>query len=304
MHDEKPSATALLIAKSQLLLAKDPLYYRFIDQTRKEYYRKFVEEVTGTDFSNSFISRYWLKFVEYISIPGIYLHYALRKKVIEQTSREFLEHSAIEQIVMIAAGFDPLLAILSMQYKHVEFFELDHKATQQPKNKALRKLNKRDNLTLIPVDLTKESVYNALLNTKFSPHKKTIFIAEGITMYLDEAEIINFFQQVKLGLQNSDSYLIFSYMNKQKSGSIQFESARKLVNYWLHYKKEIFKWGIETDNITNFLVELGFHLVNLFDVDYLTRQYLTNNEFKDVKLAKGENICLVGVSLLNKSKIS
>jgi methyltransferase (TIGR00027 family) len=193
---------------------------------------------------------------------------------------------------VIAAGFDPLLAILSQQHRDIVFFELDHPATQKAKANSLKKLNQSDNLILIPVDLTRKSIFDALLNTQFSPQKKTLFIAEGITMYLNEIEIIKFFEQIKLCTSHKSSHLIFTYMNKQKSGSIQFGSATKLADYWLWLKKETFKWGIETDNLSNFLSTLGFHLVNLFDSNDLAQKYLADKKLRNIKLATGENICV------------
>jgi O-methyltransferase involved in polyketide biosynthesis len=44
------------------------------------------------------------------------LHYALRKLCIEQITKEFLDAAQVEQLVVIAAGFDPLTAMLSQQY--------------------------------------------------------------------------------------------------------------------------------------------------------------------------------------------
>jgi O-methyltransferase involved in polyketide biosynthesis len=52
--------------------------------------------------------------------------------------------------------------MLSQQYGSTAFFELDHPATQQAKRLALTKLGSADNLTLIPVDLTKQSIFEVL----------------------------------------------------------------------------------------------------------------------------------------------
>ena len=181
MHNEKPSATALLIAKSQLLLRTEA-----VSAARADYYRAFVEAVERKPWYPNLASRYWHQFIERISIPGIYLHYALRKLCIEQIAKEFLDGAQVEQVVVIAGGFDPLLAMLSQQYASTAFFELDHPATQQAKKSALTKLGSANNLTLIPVDLTKQSVFEVLRSSSFSLNKPTLFIAEGITMYLDE----------------------------------------------------------------------------------------------------------------------
>ena len=168
-------------------------------------------------------------------------------------------------------------------------FELDHPATQQAKRLALTKLGNADNLTLIPVDLTKQSIFEVLRGSSFSLNKPTLFIAEGITMYLDEVGIERFFKQIRSCTRNGNSHLLFTYMNKQPSGSIQFKSATKLVDCWLWLKKEVFRWGIATSELAGFLSATGHRLVRTCDADYLAKQYLPD---KNITLARGENICL------------
>lgn len=287
MHNEKPSATALLIAKSQLLLRSEA-----VSAARADYYRAFVEAVERKSWHPNLAYRYWHQFIERISIPGIYLHYALRKLCIEQIAKEFLDGAQVEQVVVIAGGFDPLLVILSQQHVSTAFFELDHPATQQAKKTALTKLGSANNLTLIPIDLTKQSVFEVLRGSSFSSDEPTLFIAEGITMYLDEVEIKRFFKQIRSCTHNENSHLLFTYMNKQSSGSIQFESATKLVDYWLWLKKEVFRWGIATSELAGFLSATGYRLVRMCDADYLAKQYLPD---KNITLARGENICLARV---------
>ena len=198
----------------------------------------------------------------------------------------------VEQVVVIAGGLDPLLTLLSPQYRGAAFFELDHPATQRVKKSALTTLGSSPNFTLIPIDLTKESIVEALRGSPFSTDKATLFIAEGITMYLDEREIVRFFQQIRSSTRNAKSQFLFTYMNKQSSGSIQFESATRLADSWLWLKKEVFKWGIGSTDLPGFLSAAGYHFIRDFDADYFVRQYLPD---KKLVLAKGEYICLARV---------
>jgi methyltransferase (TIGR00027 family) len=287
MHNERPSATALFIAKSQLLLRNEA-----VSAARADYYRAFVEAVEQKRWHPNLTARYWHQFIERISIPGIYLHYALRKLCIEQIAKEFLEGAQVEQVVVIAGGFDPLLVMLSQQYASTVFCELDHPATQQAKRLALTKLGRASNLTLIPIDLTKQPIFEVLRGSSFSSNKPTLFIAEGITMYLDEVEVERFFKEIRSCTRNGNSHLLFTYMNKQPSGSIQFESATKLVDCWLWLKNEVFRWGMATSKMASFLSATGYGLERIYDADYLAIQYLPG---KNIPLAKGENICLARV---------
>jgi len=288
MHDERPSATALLIAKSQLLLAEESAYSQIVDATRADYYRRFLEAVTNRPWHLGLMKKCWLRFIEHVSIPGIYLHYALRKRCIEQITRDFLARTRRQQIVVIAGGMDPLAEILSEQYREAAFFELDHPATQKAKRAALRDVN---NVTLLSVDLTRQSI-GEMLEGALSPDRPTLFIAEGITMYLSNLEIDKFFRQIRASARHEESCFVFTYMDRQASGSIRFESATWIANCWLRLKKEVFKWGIATSSLDDFLAERGYRVMNVFDTDYLIERYLPDNRRSAVLPAKGENICL------------
>jgi methyltransferase (TIGR00027 family) len=216
----------------------------------------------------------------------------LRKLCIEQIAKEFLDGAQVEQVMVIAGGFDPLLVMLSQQYASAAFFELDHPATQQAKRLALTKLGHANSITLIPIDLTKQSIFEVLRSSSFASDKSTLFIAEGITMYLDEVQVQRFFKEIRSCTRNQNSHLLFTYMNKQPSGSIQFESATKLVDYWLWLKNETFRWGIATSEMAGFLSATGYRLLRICDADYLAKQYWPD---KNITFARGENICLARV---------
>jgi methyltransferase (TIGR00027 family) len=287
MHSQKPSATALLIAKSQLLLAADPAHAVEVGAARAAYYRGFVEAVTGRPWRLNRLTRCTLKWMERVSVPGIYLHYARRKRRIEQMARDFLANARNGQVVVIAAGFDPLAAMLSREYPDAAFFELDHPATQRCKKAALEKLRRGNNPALVPMDITKQSVGHALAGTPFSPGKRTLFIAEGITMYLNEEEVKRLFLQIHSSAQHGESRFLFTYMNKQPSGAIQFENATKLVDIWLRLKKERFKWGIGTGELNGFLASTGWCAVDATDAGN-----------GDATPPRGENICLAAMKSL------
>ncbi len=282
MYDDKPSATALLIARSQALLSET--LPSVVDAERGQYYRAFAEEA-----GKGKISRPWLKFVERCSVPGIFLHYGLRKLCIEKTARELLDSGRERQVVVIAAGFDPLAAILHKQYPDTSFYELDHPATQACKKSALEKIGHGSNLRFVPVDLTQNSVEEALHETGFAPNKPTLFIAEGITMYLDARQIDRFFRQIHSCGYNPESYLLFTYMLKTFLGSIQFDTATWVADAWLDLKNEKFKWGIEPEALPEFLAARHYRLVRQFTAADLTARYLGGGK---PKLARGENICL------------
>jgi O-methyltransferase involved in polyketide biosynthesis len=73
-----------------------------------------------------------------ITVPGILLHYALRKRCIAQLAREAL-HSGATQVVIIGAGFDALSLELQREFPDAHFWEIDHPQHSVTKPALLRK---------------------------------------------------------------------------------------------------------------------------------------------------------------------
>jgi len=92
----------------------------------------------------------------------------------------------MEQIVIPGAGFD-LRDLQLTKDKNVKVFELDQVNTQKVKIETLNKAGiEHDWITYIPVDYSKESWSNKLLDAGFDKTKKTLFIWESVSLYLEE----------------------------------------------------------------------------------------------------------------------
>lgn len=287
MHDDKPSATALLIAKSQAMLAETAPWA--VEPARGEYYLSFAREVLGQNWKPN---KGWLKLVERASIPGIYLHYALRKLAIENMAREFLAAGSGRQLVVIAAGFDPLCALLHRDYPDAKFYELDHPATQAAKKSALEKGHMGGNVHFVELNLEAHTLEGVLQTSSFNPDAPALFIAEGITMYLDARQAERFFKQVHSCGRHEDSQFLFTYMVKTIFGGIQFEGATRIADWWLALRNEKFKWGIEEGAVADYLAGMHYRILKHLSPADLSARYLASRR---EKLARGENICLAKI---------
>ncbi len=283
MKENKPSATATLIARSQMMLAENQGWA--VDAGYLAQYRSFAGE-------NNPAQRAFLKLTEIFAIPGLYLHFALRKKLIESIVQGQIEKSAVQQVVVIAAGFDPLAAVLHEAYPLIRFFEIDHPATQVIKMEALADAG--SNLFFCPADLTKTSITDALAPDWFDANLPTIFIAEGITMYLDAKQLDTFFAGIRARAQHPDSSVIFTYMARSPLGVIGFDSETWLARLWLQLQGEPMKWGIEPENLPDFLAARGFTLNRDHSAADLSARFMAGR--KQLRLAKGENICWASVA--------
>jgi methyltransferase (TIGR00027 family) len=91
----------------------------------------------------------------------------------------------MEQIVLPGAGFD-LIALHFTKGKNVKVFELDQVKTLNVKVETLRKAGiKHDWITYIAVDYSNESWDDKLLGAGFDKTKKTLFVWQSVSLYLE-----------------------------------------------------------------------------------------------------------------------
>ena len=95
----------------------------------------------------------------------------------------------VEQIVLPGVGFD-LIALRFTNGKEVRVFELDQVETVAVKIETLEKAGiKHDWITYIPVDYSTESWVEKLLEAGFDPNRKTLFLWQSVSLFL-EAEVV------------------------------------------------------------------------------------------------------------------
>jgi methyltransferase (TIGR00027 family) len=93
----------------------------------------------------------------------------------------------IDQVVIMGAGYDD--RALRFPSPGVRFFELDHPATQADKRRRLEGIDAGP--TFVPVDLANDSVADALSAAQQSDARPTLFICEGLLVYLEPAAIVS-----------------------------------------------------------------------------------------------------------------
>jgi methyltransferase (TIGR00027 family) len=93
------------------------------------------------------------------------------------------------QIVLLGAGFD-LVALHFSNGKDVKVFELDQVNTLNLKVETMKKAGiKHDWITYLPVDYANESWVDQLLDAGFDKSKKTLFLWQSVSLYL-EADLV------------------------------------------------------------------------------------------------------------------
>lgn len=297
MKEDKPSATAYLIARSTFFLSRDPLLGSLVPEHSAELSRRFVH--TRSRFAslldaaiNSKPLRPLAALLERATIPGIKLHYALRKRYLEEIAREALRDE-LRQVVVIGAGFDTLALRLRDAFSETKFFEVDHPATQRVKRRVVESQpSAKRNLQFISLDLAHENLEESLLaSADYQPDADTLFVAEGLLMYLAPAEIDLILQFIRRH-SGPKSRLAFTFMETQSGGRIGFRQSSRAVDAWLRLRGERFKWGSHRARIGEFLTTRGFAVREIITSETLRNKYLAAEHLKHLALADGECICV------------
>ena len=294
MQQENASRTALAIAASLVLLHHEPKYSRLVSGTSAGLCARALQ--THSPQSRLFskiVRQSWFRpiarLVERITIPGILLHYALRKKCISELAHSTLGNGGVAQVVVLGAGFDPLSSELQREFPTAEFWEIDHPATQRYKVRACSDIG-IERLHFITVDLSASALHREkLMSSGFDPSKRTFWIAEGLLMYFPETAVASLVKTLS-GLSAIGSRLAFTFMEKQQDSHIRFDSQTRLVDWWLRIRGEPFLWGSTRHELAE--VIRPWRIIRFFDHNDFRAM---NPDLSDEVIAQGEVICLAEI---------
>jgi len=297
MRESQPSATALLIAQAMAMQARDPELSRLIPPDAAALWDRFLEtanpgrarlvrQVAGQGWARALAS-----LGERMVIPGVRLHYAVRKLYLEEAARRALREG-VSQVAVLGAGLDPLALRLHREFPQALFLELDHPATQRVKRRALEGVETGANLRLVELDLARAGLAGvAPAQPGWRPEADTLLIAEGLTMYLQPGEVDALFAFLREHA-GPGSRFAFTFMEAQRDGHVDFPSSTPLVRPWLRMVGEPFTWGVRREELPGFLAARGFSLLEMAGADLLRQRYLAPAGLAGRRLAVGEYVAV------------
>ena len=262
MRADRPSSTAALIAAATVFLSRDRALARFVPAGAAAICARCL---TALQLLSTRRGLRWLALTaERATIPGLLLHFMLRKRWIEQAVRGAIARGARE-VVVVGAGYDTLAARLAPEFPGVRFIEVDHPATQAVKRVAVPA---SANLQFVAADLARVPLRQVL-----SPAREpSVTIAEGLLMYLTAAEVDALFDALA-------GEIVFTVMEPAPDGRIAFHNATWLERALLALWKEPFKWALPREALGDFLGARGFRLREYADLA---------QAHPELRLARGE----------------
>ena len=294
MREDRPSSTATLIAAAHVFLARDARVSDVVPAGAADWCARCLESVSPLHLKAVLaISHPALRWaallVERATVPGLLLHFMLRKRWIEEAVRAGLA-AGCAQVVVIGAGFDTLTLRLCADFPRARFIEIDHPATQKCKRLAVQRGGPIGNLYFIAADLARERLQDALSTHEvFRPEARSTFVIEGLLMYLTDDEVAGVFTALR-EVQRAPGRVVFTVMEPTPGGRSAFHNATLLVRCLLAHWSEPFKSSLRRDDASRFLERFRFSLGDLATAKTLRTRYLVPSGREHLTLAQGEMI--------------
>lgn len=294
MRNDRPSSTATLIAAATVFLAGDARVSDLVPAGAADWCARCLESVSPLRLKVVLgVSRpawRWApRLAERATVPGLLLHFMLRKRWIEEAVRASLAEGC-EQVVVLGAGFDTLAIRLCADFPRARFIEIDHPATQKCKRLAVERGGSAGNLHFIAADLARDRLQDALsAGTAFRPEARSTFVIEGLFMYLTDDEVAALFVALS-ELQRAPGRVVFSVMEPTRGGQAAFHNATLLVRWLLSHWSEPFTSSLRCDYAARFLERFDFSLGDLATTATLRARYLAPSSREHFALAQGEMI--------------
>ena len=295
MPKDKPSMTARKVASDFLFVVEDPETAKLAPAgSVAATYELLGAAGILKPWMVSLIKASWYqrfgRAIEKPILHGQMLHLVLRKRFLDDEVREAIATGAT-QVLVVGGGYDTLCLRLAAEFPEVTFLELDHPPTHQSKAEAVQAIGaSRLNLHLQGVDLSERSLSEFLEESDlWDSNAKSAVVAEGVLMYLDEADVAAFLAAVR-SASAIGSRVLVTYIHEKGMGRESLGWLGSVLTVFLKLVGEPFRWGVGEEGIERFLTTRGFRVLGESRRFDLKQRYLDPAGHGDWVVARLERV--------------
>lgn len=246
-------------------ICSDPYAVRFLDADT----RAKIESPGG-------VKELWDRLER--GLPGLAGSIVARVRYFDDFARAVVA-GGTEQVVILGAGYDTRAYRLD-ELNRALVFEVDHPGTQPVKKEKILEIfgSLPGHVTYVPVDFEADSLAEKLAEHGYDPSRKTLFVWEGVTMYIP-LEAVD--RTLAFITRNSgkESTVIFDYGRPPQSNSPRGKKFQRHVER----QGEPTKFGLEPGTVKPFLAERGFtEICDVTGEDYRQLYFHGKNEGRRV----------------------
>lgn len=243
------------------------------------YARSFLSEKSRRVFRAMRWLRPFVKWRAERSMPGSYWYLYVRTRHFDRIVCAAAA-DGIEQLVILGAGYDSRVLRFREALRHVTCFEVDHPATQAAKRAHLERMSEPPpkNLVFVPIDFNAERLEDVLPSSGFRGDKRTLFLWEGVCLYLPERSIDAVFEFVRKASCVGSS-IAFDYITEAvSSGRDTTALGASETRAGTSGLGEPIRFGIDPEACEAFLAQRGFEQVENLLPEELSQLYLARQD--------------------------
>ena len=269
MEDQGPSRMAYEIAGARASEMRRPEEARVCTDHLADLFMT-PEAVKSLDNPQEWKAH--LDFLEQI-LPGVNGAIVARVRFFDEFLAEQLDQG-LEQLVLLGAGYDTRAYRFGKIQENVKVFELDHVATQRVKKEKIQEHLGQlpEYISYVTLDFDREKLADKLTGGRYDPHKKTLFICEGLMMYLPQ-EVVK--ESLEFIAKNSGpgSRVLFDFFEQSViEGKNELPEARTLFKFVSDAGTPL-RFGVKDGDVEKYLTERGFKDVQTVTTDYCKSVY-------------------------------
>jgi methyltransferase (TIGR00027 family) len=282
MRKNRPSLTATGIAIARAVESEKPAGERICyDPYARQFVPAWMYRLLGFFIKTGYAE---------LRGPGVNAFLVVRERYIDDVLQDSLT-KGLQQLVILGAGYDSRPYRFDLQGR-VKVFEVDHPLTQADKLEKVRRIFGEipEHVTYVPLDFNTQLLSKRLLSSSFDPALFSLFIWQGVTMYLSPAAVD---ATLSLVVQNSapGSAVVFDYVYQSVLVGLQKHSEISSMRRYRFLTGEALTFGITQGSVQSFLLERGFRLAKDVSTAELKAAYMTG-KMADRKVAGGYGIAI------------
>lgn len=269
MMEQKPSSSAESVAAARAAESSK-------SEDERVCYDPFAKDFLGSRFSRILKSRLLTKIALWYfdrKVPGAIGCIVSRTRYIDDYLKACIE-DGIEQLVILGAGYDSRAYRFNQLEGKVKVFEVDLPSTLKVKMEKVEHIfgSLPDNVVYVPIDFDKEKLDKKLFENGYDKNLKTLFIWEGVTMYIT-AEAVD--ETLAFVAENSGlgSSIIFNYIFQSVVDGTSAVGYAEKTRRSYEQRGEPLIFGIEEGTIDDFLSRRGFYQVKNVTGDFFKSAY-------------------------------
>ncbi len=202
--------------------------------------------------------------------PGLWANLACRKRFIDEKLDESL--ADIDAVVVLGAGLDTRAYRLARR-TDMPVFEVDLPVNIDRKKAVVRRVlgGPPPSVRLVPVDFERDDLAAELAKHGYRTDSRTFFVWEGVTQYLTADAVRATFEYLRSAV--AGSRLVFTYVQRDFiDGQNMYGAASAYRRF--RVRRQIWHFGLRPDEVSEFVSEYGWRLVDQAGPDYFVRHYI------------------------------